>query len=129
VSRKQYYESLGILRARQVAAQAGDEQRAYSAPKESAVSDAKSDVKVQQAWTEAVVVKAVVKLQASVRRSRARKAMVAYMQANGTLLSMPGTVQGKSGWYEYNDNGALVVVKYDVTEEVKTHVLRFRPFC
>jgi hypothetical protein len=69
-------------------------------------------------WSQAVVVKAVVRLQAAVRRSRARKAMVAYMQANGTLLSMPGTVQGKSGWYEYNENGNPVVVKYDVTDAV-----------
>ena len=46
--------------------------------------------------------------------------MCKYMQANGTLLAMPGTHQGKSGWYEYESPDGeekVVVVKYKVTEE------------
>jgi hypothetical protein len=31
----------------------------------------------------------------------------------GTLLSLPGTVQGKSGWYEYEDK----CIRYDVSAD------------
>ena len=48
------------------------------------------------------------------------RALVRYMQENGTLLAMPGTHQGKSGWYEYESpDDKAVIVKYEVTEEVR----------
>ena len=34
--------------------------------------------------------------------------------AEDTILAMPGTVQGQSGWYEFEHEGELMAVKYDV---------------
>ena len=50
-------------------------------------------------------VKAVIKFQAILRRQWARKDLVLLMQNQQCLLAMPGTVQGRSGWYEYDDGG------------------------
>jgi hypothetical protein len=35
-------------------------------------------------------------------------------QKRGVLLAMPGTCQGKSGWYEMSANGRHLAIKYDV---------------
>jgi hypothetical protein len=60
---------------------------------------------------------AVIKFQALMRMHKARKDLVSDMQLRGTLLAMPGTVQGRSGWYEYEYLGEHMVVRYAIDEE------------
>jgi hypothetical protein len=57
-----------------------------------------------------------VKFQANWRRIQARTAMIAHAAEQNTLLSMPGTIQGRSGWYEFDEKGERFVVAYNVTE-------------
>jgi hypothetical protein len=53
-----------------------------------------------------LVMRAVVRLQASVRRGRARRLALEHAERQGVgLLAMPGTVQGGSGWYQYREEG------------------------
>jgi hypothetical protein len=65
--------------------------------------------------------KAVVRFQSYVRRRKERRALVAKMQLDGTLLAVPGTVQGQSGWYEFEQPTSqgivYMVVRYDVGED------------
>jgi hypothetical protein len=60
--------------------------------------------------------KAVVKLQSLVRRSHARKVMVAHAKGQGVMLALAGTINGKSGWYEFRDGatGAAMVARFAV---------------
>jgi hypothetical protein len=70
---------------------------------------------VLQVSQDVAVANAVIKLQAHVRRTRVRKEMLAHADASDTILAMPGTVQGSSGWYEFESSGISLVVKYRVT--------------
>jgi hypothetical protein len=47
-----------------------------------------------------VAMSSLVKMQGMVRRARARKVAVARAASLGSLLAMPGTISGESGWYE-----------------------------
>lgn len=52
-----------------------------------------------------------VKVQSLARARRDRKMLVKQLNDSGTLLAMPGTVQGRSGWYEYGDQS----LEYEVS--------------
>jgi hypothetical protein len=54
------------------------------------------------------------RIQAWARVDIARAKVVTEMQKTGTLLAMPGTIQGCSGWYEMNRNGVRMVAKFQV---------------
>jgi hypothetical protein len=60
---------------------------------------------------------AVTKFQALMRMHKARKDLVVDMQLRDTLLAMPGTIQGRSGWYEYEYLGEHMVIRYEIDEE------------
>jgi hypothetical protein len=68
--------------------------------------------------TNLVIVNAVIKMQANLRRSQARKALMRYLQDHeDTCLAMAGTIQGQSGWYEFlSPDGTTMVVQYKVNE-------------
>jgi hypothetical protein len=55
------------------------------------------------------------RLQANWRRIQARKAMIAHAATQNTVLAMPGTIQGHSGWYEFDEGTTRFVVAYEVT--------------
>jgi hypothetical protein len=57
-------------------------------------------------------------LQSCVRRFSARKAVVKAVNGTGVLLAMPGTVQGRSGWYQ----GGEKVVEMEVLGDLWTKV-------
>jgi hypothetical protein len=72
------------------------------------------------------LVKAITKMQAIVRRQRARREAVALCaKKSGMLLALPGTIQGESGWYESGASGdgkafkkvPAMIVQYKVSEE------------
>jgi hypothetical protein len=65
------------------------------------------------------IVKAVVKMQSNLRRSHARKALMKHLQQHeDTILAMAGTVQGRSGWYEFvAPDDQIMVVQYRVSED------------
>jgi hypothetical protein len=64
------------------------------------------------------VTKAVVRWQALSRQKIARRALAEHVQNQGMLLALPGTIQGKSGWYEVvTKGGQRLACKYTVTEE------------
>jgi len=56
----------------------------------------------QKRYHEAVWIGAT-KFQALYRQRRARRAVAKSVMQFGTLLAMPGTIQGNSGWYEMDD--------------------------
>jgi hypothetical protein len=65
---------------------------------------------------------AATKLQSLQRAKSNRKVVVKeFMTQTGSCLAMPGTVQGKSGYYEMwaNDLDTTLVAKFDVSEEGK----------
>jgi hypothetical protein len=70
----------------------------------------------------ATTAKAVTMFQSFVRKMQARKAVMHTLQSQwGAMLAMPGTIQGRSGWYEYiNKAGIQVCCKYDVDQESST---------
>jgi hypothetical protein len=71
-----------------------------------------------------VLMKSLIKIQAIIRRQRARREAVALAQKRGMMLALPGTIQGESGWYESGATGdgkggesAAMIVQYKVSEE------------
>ena len=60
---------------------------------------------------------AAIQLQAVVRGRRARADVVREIQQHGTLLAMPGTVQGQSGWYQMVHQGQDLVIKFVIDAE------------
>jgi hypothetical protein len=63
------------------------------------------------------VIKAAITFQAKWRAAIARRAIVQQMQQKrGVLLAMPGTIQGRSGWYELFAHSQHLAIKYDVDE-------------
>jgi hypothetical protein len=65
---------------------------------------------------------AATKLQSLQRAKSTREVVVKeFMTQTGSCLAMPGTVQGKSGYYEMwaNDLDTTLVAKFDVSEEGK----------
>jgi flagellar biosynthesis GTPase FlhF len=63
------------------------------------------------------VVKMVTQVQSSFRRLKARRQVVAQLQFAGLLLAMPGTIGGRSGWYEFRDGGKDMVARFDISPE------------
>merc|ERR1711998_680713 len=61
-----------------------------------------------------LMVRAVTMFQAMHRRIKARKDLVLQMQDQECLLAMPGTIQGRSGWYEYDEDGEAMVAQFDI---------------
>jgi hypothetical protein len=64
----------------------------------------------------ASVVRAAIKFQSLYRMGAARRALAKELQQKGVLLALPGTVQGRSGYYELFDEKPLVV-EYKVDDE------------
>jgi hypothetical protein len=64
-----------------------------------------------------LMARAVTKFQSHLRRVRARKQLVLLMQEEECLLAMPGTVQGRSGWYEYDEAGEAMVARFDIADD------------
>jgi hypothetical protein len=62
------------------------------------------------------IVAAIVMLQAMIRRQLARRAVRANASAQGMLLAMPGTAQGRSGNYEYDADGQVLIAEFDVVD-------------
>jgi flagellar biosynthesis GTPase FlhF len=60
--------------------------------------------------------RAIVMLQAVIRRQLTRRAMRANASAQGMLLAMPGTAQGRSGNYEYDADGQVLIAEFDVVD-------------
>jgi hypothetical protein len=60
---------------------------------------------------------AAVKLQAIIRRNQARKIQVIALSQDGRLLAMPGTTQGRSGWYEFYREETPMVAQFSVSVE------------
>merc|ERR1711865_952674 len=61
-----------------------------------------------------------VKLQSLARAKRDRKETVRRVNATGTLLAMPGTVQGRTGWYEHDG----LIFEYKVEDDGEWTQLR-----
>jgi hypothetical protein len=83
---------------------------------------AQNEKREQRSWeggdsARMVMVRAATMFQAQLRRIRARKQLVLQMQDQECLLARPDTVQGKSGWYEYDEDGEAMVARFNVAED------------
>jgi hypothetical protein len=55
----------------------------------------------------------ITRLQASWRRTIARKKVMFRLQARDEMMAMPGTIRGETGWYELVARQKRLVVKYE----------------
>jgi hypothetical protein len=121
-----YYEAVAMVKERKEKAA----KKAAMKAAETAKAEAAERIGVQRADTgkrplsevevSMTVARAVVKMQAGIRRTQARKWLMRHLQEQrDTVLAMNGTVQGRSGWYEFivDDGGigATMVVRYDIS--------------
>jgi hypothetical protein len=66
---------------------------------------------------------ALVKVQAYGRRIAVRALQVQIMHKKGIMAAMPGTIQNKSGWYEYMKDGKTMAVHWRVDDDGAWHLL------
>jgi hypothetical protein len=66
---------------------------------------------------------ALVKMQAYGRRIAVRSMQVKLLAVKGIMAAMPGTIQNKSGWYEYYKDDKALVVHWRVDEQGAWHLL------
>ena len=53
--------------------------------------------------------------------------MIQHAAEQNTILAMPGTIQGRSGWYEFDESDTRFVVEYEVIEETGAWELKKGP--
>jgi hypothetical protein len=58
------------------------------------------------------VIRAITKLQANYRRMRDRALVSDHTAQMGWMLALPGTIQGRSGWYQSGKEAKLYIVRF-----------------
>jgi len=108
---------LEIGRMKQTNSEISNQEETHAKPASYAEQSGSNGTNIHETQIAAVqrTFKAAQKWQSLWRARQARLQVVKEVQMRGTLLAMPGTIQGQSGWYErLNADGVRLVTHYHV---------------